>query len=197
MNRQFHNIRQSLTVTGTQAAVGRLFDSSKKTYWSHVQYKIRGKVIQNELESSTAKTFRLETLAVIEVFKSIGNSFLETEISLIHITTLHMHVSNSVRIAEQIWREQYKIFVENRLHSASASVHDNTKKKKLLLFIQKNSLVSSKSKPQLVSIKSDRQKYGSLYIVSQSKKAFFDLSRFFAHENHLYPISISKNGQLE
>ena len=71
------------------------------------------------------------------------------------------------------------------------------RRKKLLLFIQQNSLVSSKSKQQLVSIKSDRQKYGILYIVSQSKKAFFDLSRFFAHENHLYPISISKIGQLE
>ena len=38
MNRQFHNKRQPLTVTDKQAGVGKLFN------WSHIQYKIRGKV---------------------------------------------------------------------------------------------------------------------------------------------------------
>ena len=45
MNRQLHNKRQSFTVTDKQASVDKLFDRSKKFYWSHVQYKIRGKVI--------------------------------------------------------------------------------------------------------------------------------------------------------
>ena len=45
MNRQFHNKRPSLMVTDKQAGVGKLFDGSKKFYWSHVQYKITGKVI--------------------------------------------------------------------------------------------------------------------------------------------------------
>ena len=45
MSRQLHNKLQSLTVTDKQAGVGRLFDWSKKFYWSHVQYIIRGKVI--------------------------------------------------------------------------------------------------------------------------------------------------------
>ena len=79
--------------------------------------------------------------------------------------------SNSVRITEQIRRELYNIF---RLHNASASVYDNIKKNNLSLFVQKNivsSIVSSKSKQQ------------------------GHLNSFF--ENHLYPISISKNGQLE
>ena len=51
--------------------------------------------------------------------------------------------SNSVRITEQIWRELYNIF---RLPNASASVYDNIKKNNLSLFVQKNSIVSSKSK---------------------------------------------------
>ena len=92
------------------------------------------------------KTFWLETSTVIEVFKSIGNSLLETECSLIHITTKLMlgdKASNSVRITEQIWRELYNIF---RLPNASASVYDNIKKNNLSLFVQKNSIVSSKSK---------------------------------------------------
>ena len=45
MNRQFHNKRQSLTVIDKQAGEGKLFYKPKKLYWSHVQNKIRGKVI--------------------------------------------------------------------------------------------------------------------------------------------------------
>ena len=61
------------------------------------------------------------------------------------------------------------------------------------LFIQKNHIVSSKSKRQLVSIKSDRQTCRSLFL---NIEKLFNLNSFFAHENHLYPIFISKNGHL-
>ena len=53
MNRQFHNKRQSLTVTDKQADVDKVFDLSEIFYWAHVQYKIREKVIENKLQSST------------------------------------------------------------------------------------------------------------------------------------------------
>ena len=43
MNQEFHNQRQSLVVTDKQASVGNLFELSKKLYWSHVQYKFRGR----------------------------------------------------------------------------------------------------------------------------------------------------------
>ena len=89
-----------------------------------------------------------------------------------------MHVSNSVRIAEQIWREQYKTFVENSLHSASASVHDNTKKKKLLLFIQKNSLVSSKSNSNQLAL-SQTGKNMEAYILFLNLKKLFSISADF------------------
>ena len=46
MNQRFHNKRQWLTVTDKQAGVGKLVSWSKKFYWSHVQDKIRGKVIK-------------------------------------------------------------------------------------------------------------------------------------------------------
>ena len=65
--------------------------------------------------------------------------------------------SNSLRIAEKIWRVPYNTFVENRLHNASAYVYDNIKKSNWPFLVQKNHIVSSKSKLQLVSIKSDRQ----------------------------------------
>ena len=30
-------------ITDKHGGVGKLFDSSKKLYWSHVQYRVRGK----------------------------------------------------------------------------------------------------------------------------------------------------------
>ena len=62
------------------------------------------------------------------------------------------------------------------------------------LFRQKNTLSTPKSKLKLLSLKSDCQLYASLYIVSQVRQA--DLSEFFAHENHAYPVSLSEYGKL-
>ena len=67
----------------------------------------REDIFQSHHENTDAfeKAFRLETSAVIEVFKFIGKLFLERKSYLIHITTKHMlddKTPNSVRIAEQI-----------------------------------------------------------------------------------------------
>ena len=130
----------------------------------------RESIFQLHHEDTVAfeKTFRLETLAAADVFKSIGNSLLEIESSLIHITTKHMlddEASNSVGTVKQIRREPYNTFLKNSLHNASASVYDNMQTNNLPLRIQKNSIASSKSKQQLVIIKSDRKTYESVYIV--------------------------------
>lgn len=59
----------------------------------------------------------------------------------------------------------------------------------------RKTFVLSKWKYQLVSIKSDQKLFGRIYIACQSRKR--ELSSFLAHENHLYPISFSKYGQLQ
>ena len=58
MNRQFHNNQQSLMVTNKQAGVGKLFDRSKKIYWSHVQYKIRK--IYNKISFKAALPVKIQ-----------------------------------------------------------------------------------------------------------------------------------------
>ena len=83
---------------------------------------------------------------------------------------LHKKASVSVRIAEKIGREPYNTFVESRLHNASASVYENIQKNNLPLFVQKNILFHLNQNQQLVSTESDRQTYGSLYTVCQSRK---------------------------
>ena len=69
-----------------------------------------------------------------------------------------LHIQSE--LLERIRREPCNTSAKNRLHNASASVYDNIKKNNLPLFVQKISIVLSKSKQQLVSIKSDRQTHG-------------------------------------
>ena len=41
MNQQSHNKQQLLTVTNKQAAVSKLFYSSRKFYWSRINFDIK------------------------------------------------------------------------------------------------------------------------------------------------------------
>ena len=43
MNWQFHDKRQSWAFTNKEVAVGKLFEWSKKIFWSHAQYKLEEK----------------------------------------------------------------------------------------------------------------------------------------------------------
>ena len=42
-------------ITGKHGGVGKLFDWSKKLYWSHVQYRIRGKSYKMSLTALPVK----------------------------------------------------------------------------------------------------------------------------------------------
>ena len=52
----------------------------------------------------------------------------------------------------------------------------------------------SKSKQKIISLNSEKKLYANLYIACQSREG--DLDHFFAHENYIYPISISEFGKL-
>lgn len=58
--------------------------------------------------------------------------------------------SESVKSAKEIGKQQYKVFVTERLKS------DNIKKKNLALFWYKNDTVTSKRKQKIFSLNSDR-----------------------------------------
>ena len=102
--------------------------------------------------------------------------------------------TSSVKMAKEIGKRQYDLFVEERLISRSASLYDNIKKNNLSLFRHKNSIVTSKSKKKIVNLTSDRQLFANLYVACQSRQG--DLENFFSHENHSYPISLSEYGRL-
>ena len=99
-----------------------------------------------------------------------------------------------VKMAKEIGKRQYDLFVEERLISRSASLCDNIKKNNLSLFQHKNSIVTSKSKKKIVNLTSDRPLFTNLYVACQSRQG--DLKNFFLHENSSYPISLSEYGRL-
>ena len=102
--------------------------------------------------------------------------------------------TGSIKMAKEIGKRQYDLFVEEGLISRSASLYSNIKKNSLSLFRRKNSIVTSKSKKKIVNLTSDRQLFANLYVACQSRQG--DLENFFSHENHSYPISLSEYGRL-
>ena len=102
--------------------------------------------------------------------------------------------SASVFEAKRIGKTQFEKFNEDRILSDTASLYDIIHKNNLGLFRSQNSIVTSKSKQKIVSLKSDRQLYSNLFIACQSRDG--DLDNFFAHENHAYPVSLSEYGRI-
>lgn len=65
---------------------------------------------------------------------------------------------------------------------------------KLSLLNPKFASKSSRGKEKKKLVKADCQLFSNLYTVSQSGAG--DLENFFAHENHVFPVSLSEYGQL-
>ena len=151
----------------------------------------------HENTKSFEEKFKKDKEAFQNAFLTYGNPFQEEEISLMHMISkvvLSDDATSSVKMAKEIGKRQYDLFVEERLISRSASLYDNIKKNNLSLFRHKNSIVTSKSKKKIVNLTSDRQLFANLYVACQSRQG--DVENFFLHENHSYPISLSEYGRL-
>ena len=96
--------------------------------------------------------------------------------------------------AEQQGKKQFEAFVRERLTSDATSLHDIIYKNNLCPFRDKNAIVTSNAKENIISLKSDRRLYSNLFIACQSREG--DLDSFLAHENHAYPVSLSEYGRL-
>ena len=151
----------------------------------------------HEDTSSFEEKFLEDKESFQNAFSEFGNPFLEQEISLVHIVSkliLNNDSSNSVKTAKEIGKQQYELFVNERLVTGTSSLHNNIKKNNLSLFRHKNSIVTSKSKQKIVNLNSDCKLYANLYVASQSRQG--NLDNFFAHENHSYPVTLSEYGRL-
>ena len=127
----------------------------------------------------------------------MGNPFLEQEPHPIHFTSkkvLAQKAIESVKCAKYIGNDQFNSFVRECLIVGTLSLYKTIKKNGLALYHQKSSVVISTSKQKVVNLSSDCRLNSNLYIASQAREC--DLNKFFAHENHTFPISISEYGKL-
>ena len=63
-------------------------------------------------------------------------------------------------------------------------MYDAIKKNNFLLFESKNSIVTNKSKQNIVSLQAKRCLYANLHVAYQSRGGYLD--NFLLQENHLY-----------
>ena len=102
--------------------------------------------------------------------------------------------NESVYRAIELGKRQYAEFVQERLHIGDKSIYETVKKKKLILFRNKNSIVTQRSKIKVSSLKDECKLYASLYVACQTREG--DLDYFFTHENHSFPPALSSYGKF-
>ncbi len=150
----------------------------------------------HEQNNSTQKKFIRDVRALTSVIEELGNPFEEESTDLLVLDTkeiLHSAAVETVRNIREIGRNQYHLFVKERLVDKSKSLKDPIKRKKLQLFSTKTK-TTVKSKQDLVFAKNDSELFSRLYIACQTRDG--DLDEFFRHENRAYPPALSQDGRL-
>ena len=151
----------------------------------------------HEDTDSFEKKFRDERKRFLGAFEEFGNPFQESGDCLINVATKVVidHIaSESVKSAKEKGELQSKDFTERCLIKGDQSLYTTISKNKLALFRKRNAVKTSKTKQELVSLKSDCRLYANLYVACQVRDG--NLDEFFSHENHAYPPAISEYGRL-
>ena len=127
----------------------------------------------------------------------MGNPFIDESNDLLVLDTRDLAdpaVINARCNIEKTGRQQYDMFVDERLVNRVRSVNDPIKRNNFPLFSRQAVRNKSLTKHQLSSIKSDCSLFSSLFISCQTRQG--DLDEFFAHENQACPPSLSNMGKL-
>ncbi|XP_064086105.1 uncharacterized protein LOC135201158 [Macrobrachium nipponense] len=127
----------------------------------------------------------------------MGNPFEEESTDLLVLDTqeiLGPAAVESVRTAMQMGRDQFHLFVKERLADRSKPLNDVIKRNKLPLFASIKVKSANKNKQQLASARSDSELFSRLYITCQTRDG--DLEQFFKHENSAHPPALSQNGRI-
>ena len=153
--------------------------------------------LHHEDTASFEKAFCKDRDSLIASILEYGNPFKEAEQTFVHITSRHVLddlTTKSVKEAKRIGQDQYIAFINERLINRRTSLYDTLKRNDLSLFWQKHLLKMSKSNQKIATLNSERRLYANLYVPCQSREG--DLDNFFAHKNHVFPVSISEQGKL-
>ena len=146
---------------------------------------------------SIQKSFKEQTLSLINVLNEMGNPFLDDSNELLTLDTrnvLDKSVLNTVQTIYKLGKEQYAKYHKDVIIDRTCSIHDPIKKNSLPLFSCPQPKTKGKQTGKISSLKSDVSLFSRLYIAMQHRES--DMSKFFSHENHPFPPSLSDQGKL-
>ena len=147
----------------------------------------------HEQSPTAQKRFLDKVRRLTAVIEEMGNPFAEETTDLL---TLDMKDKADPSAAELIAthheraKEQFKTFMD-KLHTDKGYFYKPFKKNNTDFF-KSGRKTGSQSETKL--LKEDCQLFSRLFISCQTRGC--DLGEFFAHENHSYPPSLSKGGEL-
>lgn len=158
--------------------------------------QLAGKERNHEQGLATQMTFIRQVNSLCEAIKDMGNPFLEESGELMKLDThdvVDQRVKTTLETMESVGQDQYEEYVKSVLIERTKPIQSPIKKNNVVLF---KTPIARKSKVKLASddLKSDYSLFSQLFIASQVREG--DLDEFFAHENHPWPPSLSKHGQL-
>ena len=141
--------------------------------------------------------FKNDRSQLMSAFDKLSNPFSESSEDLINIFTRQVYPdesSTSVISAEEIGKNQSSLFINERLIKRTTSVHATIHRNNLSLFRAKKNKLKTKAQQHVRTLRERCQLYGHLYAACASRNV--DLTNFFAHMNHEYPVALSDNGGL-
>lgn len=148
----------------------------------------------HEQTKSMQQRFVNHVLNLRDVFEREGNPFQEESQDLIALDTRDISNPKAIKNlndAEKIGKEQFDLFVADRIKSNKKSIFDVISRNKLFVFNQPSQR-SIAGKDELTTLKKSCHLFSQLYIACQVRNG--DLDEFFRHENAAFPPSLSKNG---
>lgn len=157
----------------------------------------KGDIRHHEQQKSIQVTFSAQVKSIVSSIEELGNPFLEEGKDLISLETKEIadaSVIKTVNEIQDLGREQFNLFVKERLVDRTKSLYAVIPRNKLPLFRSIHKKVTVKVKTQLAYAKSDCSLFSRLYIGCQTRDG--DLDDFFEHENQAYPPSLSEGGKL-
>ena len=140
------------------------------------------------------KNFRKDQNLFLRALMEYGNPFCEEEPMLVLNHVLNKNATSSAKRARAIGLNQFDSFINDRLWNGTASLYDNITENNLRLFSSKDTLVISKLKQRIGSLEADGRLYAYLFVAWQARDG--NLDKYFTHENHAYPVSMSLYGKL-
>ena len=151
----------------------------------------------HEQTESQQGRFSIHLSNLIQVISEFENPFLKTSTDLLVLDTRNIADENvicTVNSNKDLGKKQFNEFVQNRLSTQVYNLYDPIKKNKLPLFSKASVKKTSTQKVEIKTLEKNCQLFSQLYVACQIWNGKLD--DFFHHENHSFPPSLSKNGDI-